>query len=56
MSKKEIPMRTKFGPVEGDLRNCAEAELHHLKNGHDQRLPLLFVDGSSVIETTNECK
>ncbi|XP_055684555.1 uncharacterized protein LOC129790822 [Lutzomyia longipalpis] len=53
-SKKDIPLRTKFGPFEGDLREVAEEEVRHLKADPPREYPLLLIDGRIVLETANE--
>ncbi len=51
-AKKEIPLKTKFGPLEGDM-------MQHLIDSADQMkkhsiLPLYLVDESTYIDTSNE--
>ncbi|XP_055710804.1 PR domain zinc finger protein 10-like isoform X2 [Phlebotomus papatasi] len=53
-SKKDIPLRTKFGPFEGDLREVGEEEVRHLKAEPPQHYPLLLIDGKMILETANE--
>ncbi|XP_059617510.1 PR domain zinc finger protein 10-like isoform X2 [Phlebotomus argentipes] len=53
-SKKDIPLRTKFGPFEGDLREVGEEEVRHLKADSPKHYPLLLIDGKMVLETGNE--
>lgn len=50
-AKKEIPLRTKFGPVEGDIQHLINS--HHMKHS---TLPLYLIDESTYIDTSNERK
>lgn len=49
-AKKEIPLRTKFGPVEGDIQLIDADQLKH------STLPSYFIDESTYIDTSNERK
>ncbi|XP_037049154.1 PR domain zinc finger protein 10-like [Bradysia coprophila] len=49
-AKKEIPLRTKFGPVEGDMQHIIDPD--HLKK--HSTLPLYLIDESTYIDTSNE--
>lgn len=51
-AKKEIPLRTKFGPVEGDLQHLIDAD--QIKK--HSLLPLYLIDESTYIDTSNERK
>lgn len=52
-AKKEIPLRTKFGPVEGDVQPLIDPD--HVMKKHSA-LPLYLIDESTYIDTTNERK
>ncbi|GAB0098354.1 hypothetical protein DMENIID0001_140750 [Sergentomyia squamirostris] len=54
-SKKDIPLRTKFGPIEGDLREVNDEEVRHLKAETLKDYPLLLIDGGKMfLDTSNE--
>lgn len=51
-AKKEIPLRTKFGPVEGDMQHLIDSDQ---MNKHSMQ-PLYLIDESTYIDTSNERK
>lgn len=50
-----IAARTKFGPLEGDLRFLLAAELELMKSDCHRRLPVLFVNHNCLVDVSNEC-
>lgn len=54
-AKKEIPLRTKFGPVEGDVMERVN-DPEKMKKHSAQPLPQYFIDKSKYIDTSNERK
>lgn len=57
-AKKDIPLRTKFGPFEGDVKNISEDEWNNLKREINlaTTYPILIIDGFRILETSNESK
>lgn len=57
-AKKEIPLRTKFGPFLGDVKNMSEDEWNSLKREINLATvyPILIIDGFRILETSNESK
>lgn len=55
-AKKEISLRTKFGPIEGDTKCLLPSELELIKNDTQRMLPVLFVNDIRMIDVSNECK
>lgn len=51
-AKKEIPLRTKFGPVEGDIQHLIDSD--QIKK--HSTLPFYLIDESTYIDTSNERK
>ncbi|KAJ6646040.1 PR domain zinc finger protein 4 [Pseudolycoriella hygida] len=49
-AKKEIPLRTKFGPVEGDVQQLIDAD----QTRKHSEFPLFLIDESTYIDTSNE--
>lgn len=52
-AKKDIPLRTKFGPFEGDVRLFDDDMLLAYRATH-RNLPLLFVNVNSILDVSNE--
>lgn len=52
-AKKDIPLRTKFGPFEGDTTALGKAEIVTYKTTRT-KLPLLFVAKSAILDVSNE--
>lgn len=55
-AKKEITVRTKFGPIEGDIKCLLPSELELIKNDSRRALPVLFVNDVRMVDVSNECK
>lgn len=57
-AKKDIPLRTKFGPFLGDVKNISEDEWNNLKREINLATvyPILIIDGFRILETSNESK
>lgn len=54
-AKKDIPLRTKFGPFEGDVKVLDADELLAYRTTR-RNVPLLFVDETSILDVSNESK
>lgn len=52
-AKKDIPLRTKFGPFEGDVKVLDDDNLRTYRSTH-RNLPLLFVGANSILDISNE--
>lgn len=55
-AKKDIPLRTKFGPIEGDIKCLLPSELELIKSDAKRALPVLFVDNIRMVDVSNECE
>lgn len=55
-AKKDIPLRTKFGPYKGDIKTLTPNERTELDSVENRRLPLLLLDGLIMLDTSNECE
>lgn len=55
-AKKDIPLRTKFGPYKGDIKTLTPNERKVLESGENRRLPLLLLDNLTMLDTSNECE
>lgn len=52
-AKKDIPLRTKFGPFEGDVKMLNDDKLLAYR-AMQRHLPMLFVNGNSILDISNE--
>lgn len=53
LAKREIPIRTKFGPFEGIIRSLTKDELVKYKKSSTD-FPLLFLNQKSCLDVSNE--
>lgn len=52
-AKKDIPLRTKFGPFEGDVKMLDDLRTYKA-NAVKENRPLLFLGSSSVLDVSNK--
>lgn len=53
LAKRDIPLRTKFGPFEGDLKASSEEQLETYRKDQSE-YPLLFPSPGSYLDVSNE--
>lgn len=54
-ARKEIPLRTQFGPFEGDFRILNREQLLEYRN-NKSNLPLLLLNEQSILDVSNDSK
>lgn len=55
-AKRNIPLRTQFGPFEGDVKAINSDEQMSAYRANRVNAPLLFLDESKVLDVSNESK
>lgn len=53
LAKRDIPLRTQFGPFEGEIKISTKAKCEKYRNSH-QGYPLLFVGRTTYLDVSNE--
>lgn len=53
LAKRDIPLRTQFGPFEGELKISTKTKCKQYRNSH-QGYPLLFVGRTTYLDVSNE--